>query len=55
MHPMNRPHCEARCHLIQFVPAEAIISNRHNNQLKIEAFQKLIQKINTSTFSTDDL
>lgn len=54
-HPMNREHCEARCHLIQFVPAEAIINNTHNNQLRIDAFKALIRKINDSTFSTEDL
>lgn len=53
--PLNRPHCEARCHLINFVPAENILKNAHNNQLKLEAFKKLILKINSTTFSTDEL
>tara|TARA_R110001592_G_scaffold78374_1_gene235128 strand:- start:60 stop:407 length:348 start_codon:yes stop_codon:yes gene_type:complete len=52
---MNREHCEARCQLIQFVPSEAIIVNRNNNQLKIAPFKELIAKITSSTFSTDVL
>ena len=55
VNPMNKEHCEARCHLIQFVPEDAIISNRHNNQLRIGPFKDLIKKINDSTFSTDEL
>lgn len=54
-HPMNREHCEARCHLINFVPIDAIIQNRHNNQLKLAPFKELIRKINDSTFSTEEL
>ena len=53
--PLEREHCEARCHLIQFVPEDRIIINRHHNQLKIKPFKDLIRKINESTFSTDDL
>lgn len=53
--PMNREHCEARCHLIQFVPIDNIMKNSHHNQLKLNAFKKLIKKINDSTFSTSDL
>lgn len=53
--PLNKKHCEARCHLINFVPLESIIVNSRNNQIKIEPFKKLIAKINSSTFSTDDL
>ena len=53
--PMNRDHCEARCHLIQFVPTENIINNAHNNQLKLSAFQRLIAQITQTTFSTGDL
>lgn len=53
--PMNRNHGEARCHLIQFVPLGSIMKNAHNNQLKLEAFKKLIKKITDSTFSTSDL
>ncbi len=53
--PLNRDHCEARCHLINFVPIDTIISNKHRNQIKIGPFKKLIQKINNSTFSTDEL
>lgn len=52
--PMNKP-CEARCHLISFVPFEAIIVNSHNNQIKIEPFKKLIEKINETTFSMKEL
>lgn len=55
VNPMNRTHCEARCHLIQFVPTDAIITNNHNNQLKLNSFKELIQKINDSTFSTEEL
>jgi mRNA-degrading endonuclease toxin of MazEF toxin-antitoxin module len=54
-HPMNKDHCEARCHLINFVPIDAIIVNRHNNQLKIASFKQLIKKINDSTLSTEEL
>lgn len=54
-HPMGRVHCEARCHLIQFVPTEAIIRNSHNNRIKIQPFRQLINKINQTTFSLDDL
>lgn len=53
--PSNRNHCEARCHLINFVPIDSVIANRHNNQIKIEPFKLLIKKINESTFSTEDL
>lgn len=53
--PLNKKHCEARCHLINFVPVDSIIVNRHNNQIKIKPFKKLIEKINSSTFSTDEL
>lgn len=55
INPMNRKHYEARCHLIQFVPEDAIIINKHNNQLKINPFKDLIRKINDSIFSTDEL
>lgn len=51
----NRKHCEARCHLINFVPIDSVIVNKHNNQIKIEPFKLLIKKINESTFSTEDL
>ncbi len=53
--PLNREHCEARCHLINFVPIDAIIVNRHRNQIKVKPFKDLIKKINNSTFSTDEL
>lgn len=53
--PMHRKHCEARCHLINFVPVDAIVANAHHSQLKVEAFKKLIQKINDSTFAVGDL
>ncbi|MCB9425524.1 MAG: type II toxin-antitoxin system PemK/MazF family toxin [Flavobacteriales bacterium] len=53
--PLNREHCEARCHLINFVPVDSIIRNRYRNQIKIDSFKKLIDKINKSTFSTKDL
>ena len=52
--PMHRPHCEARCHLLQFVPLDHIMKNTHRNQLKVTAFKDLIQKINDTTFSTQD-
>jgi len=55
MKPLDRDHCEARCHLINFVPIDSIINNRHRNQIKIKPFKDLIKKINDSTFSTDDL
>lgn len=55
MKPLDRGHCEVRCHLIQFVPLDSIIVNRHNNQLKIEPFKNLIIKITKSTFSIEDL
>lgn len=53
--PLNKKHCEARCHLINFVPIDSIIVNKHRNQIKINPFKELIKKINNSTFSTDDL
>jgi len=53
--PTNRKHCEARCHLINFVPEEKIIINNNYNQLKINPFKELIKKINTTTFSLEDL
>lgn len=53
--PLNRSHCEARCHLINFVPIDSIILNNHRNQIKIDAFKDLIKKINDSTFSTNEL
>lgn len=53
--PHNRPHSEARCHLINFVPLDAIIPNNHRNQLKMKPFKELIKKINTTTFSTEEL
>jgi hypothetical protein len=53
--PSNRNHCEARCHLINFVPIDSVIVNKHNNQIKIDPFKLLKKKINESTFSTDDL
>jgi len=53
--PMNRKHCEARCHLINFVPLDAIIINKNRNQIKLKPFKDLIKKINSSTFSTDEL
>lgn len=53
--PLNKEHCEARCHLIQFVPVEDIVDNGHNNQLRVEAFKELMLKINSTTFSTDEL
>lgn len=55
MKPLNKPHSEARCHLINFVPIDAILKNSHSNQLKVEAFKDLIKKINRSTFSTEEL
>lgn len=54
MKPMGKP-CEARCHLINFVPSDAIIFNNHNNQMKIDPFKELIKKINSSTFSMEEL
>lgn len=53
--PLMREHCEARCHLINFVPTDAVIKNSHRNQIKMESFKKLIKRINESTFSTDEL
>lgn len=53
--PLKRPHCEARCHLINFVPIDSIILNNHRNQIKIKPFKDLIKKINDSTFSTNEL
>lgn len=53
-HPMQR-YCEARCHLINFVPIDAIVVNTHRSQLKIESFKKLIRKINDSTFAIGDI
>ncbi len=53
--PLSRKHCEARCHLIQYVEMESIIINSHNNQLKIDPFKKLIKKINDTTFSMKEL
>jgi len=53
--PLKRKHCEARCHLINFVPIDAIIVNKHRNQIKVSPFKDLIKKINNSTFSTDEL
>jgi hypothetical protein len=53
--PLNREHCEAICHLINFVPIDSIIRNRHRNQIKVDPFKDLIKKINDSTFSTDEL
>ncbi len=55
MKPLNKDHCEARCHLINFVPIDAIIRNSHNNQLKIAPFKELVKKINCTTFSTEEL
>ena len=53
--PLDRVYCEARCHLIQFVPSEDIITNSHNNQMKTGAFRDLISKIMATTFSTEEL
>lgn len=53
--PLKREHCEARCHLINFVPVDSIVRNSHNNQLKVKPFKELIKKINESTFSLGDL
>lgn len=53
--PLGRTYCEARCHLINFVPIDAVIVNRNNNQLTKDAFKKLMIKINNSTFSTSAL
>lgn len=53
--PLNKEHCEARCHLINFVPIDAIVRNAHRNQIKMKPFKDLITKINESTFSTGDL
>lgn len=53
--PLHRKYCEARCHLINFVPVDSIIVNRNRNQLKINPFKELIKKINNSTFSIDKL
>lgn len=53
--PLNRKHCEARCHLINFVPIDSIIQNKHSNQIKVNNFKDLIKKINASTFSINDL
>lgn len=53
--PLNRKHCEARCHLINFVDMDSIITNSHNDQLKVQYFKELINKINQTTFSTDNL
>lgn len=53
--PLTKKHCEARCHLINFVPLDSIIINNHRNQIKVNPFKELIKKINSSTFSTDEL
>jgi mRNA-degrading endonuclease toxin of MazEF toxin-antitoxin module len=53
--PLNKDFCEARCHLIQFVPKEDVITNSHNNQMKVESFRNLINKITSTTFSTKKL
>lgn len=53
--PMNREHCEARCHLLNFVPLNHIVKNANSNQLRLEPFKKRIEKINKTTFSTEDL
>lgn len=53
--PMTKPHNEARCHLINFVPTDAILHNMHYNQLKLDAFKALIKKINETTFSVREL
>lgn len=53
--PINRKHCEARCHLLNFVPVEAILKNNHRNQIKLEPFKDLIKKINETTFSIEEL
>lgn len=53
--PMHKKHCEARCHLINFVPIDCIIVNTNRNQIKMKPFKALIDKINSSTFSTDTL
>ena len=53
--PLNRKHCEARCHLINFVPVDSILKNKHRNQMKVNSFKELIKKINDTTFSTEEL
>ena len=53
--PQGRSHSEARCHLINFVPLNAIITNNQRNQLRLDPFKDLIKKINNSTFSTEEL
>lgn len=53
--PMGTTHCEARCQLINYVPINSIIRNRHNNQIKLAPFKKLLKKINSTTFSTEEL
>ena len=55
MKPLNKKYAEARCHLISFVPVDAIIRNRNINQIKINAFKDLMKKINDTTFSTKEL
>ena len=53
--PMKSKHCEVRCHLINFVPLDAIIINNYRNQIKINPFKDLIKKIIDSTFSIEEL
>ncbi len=53
--PMGRDHCEARCHLINFVPVDAILRNSHRNQLRIEPFKQLIKKITDTTFALGEI
>jgi mRNA-degrading endonuclease toxin of MazEF toxin-antitoxin module len=53
--PLKREHCEARCHLINFVPIDAIVKNKNSNQLRIDAFKDLINQINNTTFSVKEL
>ena len=53
--PMDKAHYEARCHMVQLVPIEQVVRNNHNNQMKIEPFKKLLNKINETTFSIEEL
>jgi len=55
MKPMRRKHYQARCHLINFIPVDAMVKNRHSNQMKVDSFKALIKKINDSTFSLKEL
>lgn len=53
--PLSKDYAEIRCHLVQFIPAEEIINNTHYNKVKLKYFKKIIDKMNRSTLSTNDL